>query len=81
MEKRIYFDSGRNYFSSIKVGEFFTESDPTKDETCVFMRIEPVIQNECLLCNAVNLETCNVTTWSNEDRVYPVKSVEIDIEM
>lgn len=81
MEKRIYFDSERSQFSSIKVGEFFTESDPTKDETCVFMRIEPVIQNECILCNAVNLETGNVTTWFDDERVYPVKSVEIDIKM
>lgn len=81
MEKRFYFDSGRNQFSSIKVGEFFTDSDPTKEKVYVYMRIETVFNEGCPLCNVVNLETGKTTIWFDDDRVYPVKSVEIDVKM
>ena len=81
MEKRFYFDGERNQFGSIKIGDFFTDGDPIKGEACIYMRIEPVIQDECILCNTVNLETGKVITWFDDERVYPVKSVEIDIKM
>lgn len=81
MEKRFYFDSGRDYFGSIKIGEFFTDSDPIEGEAYIYMRIDPIVQEKGKIYNVVNLETGVATTWLDDDRVYPVKSAEIDIKM
>ena len=81
MEKRIYFDSERNYFGSIAVGDFFTGSDPTYGNAYIYMRIEAVIQEERILCNVVNLETGVTSIWSDNDEVYPVKTAGIEVKM
>ena len=81
MEKRFYFDYERNQFSSVKVGDFFMDGDPTNRKVYIYMRVEEIIKDGRILCNAVNLETGKTLTWLDDDKVYPVESAEIEVKV